>query len=319
MIGIAGAGAFGTALALALARKGVAITLWGRDTQHVNKLQAARENARYLPGLPLPDLITLTHQAGDLGQAKALLLAMPMQSLGGFLQENPQAITGQPLIACCKGVDLTSLQGPSSVIAAHYPKACIAVLTGPSFAADIGAGLPTALTLACADTKGPALQDLLSTPNLRLYLSQDVIGAELGGALKNVIAIAAGVVMGAGLGASARAAIMTRGFVEMQRLVLALGGQSEPLTGLSGFGDLVLTCASDQSRNFRYGLALGANTGFDPAITVEGKSTALAVARLAAAQGIDMPITQMIAALLAGEMTLDRAVSHLMSRPLTKE
>lgn len=319
MIGIAGAGAFGTALALALARKGLPVTLWARDAAQADAMNIARENARYLPGLALPDLISITHSSGDLGGAQALLLAMPMQSLGAFLQGNPQAVTGQPLIACCKGVDLTSLQGPSAVIRARYPDACIGVLTGPSFATDIAQGLPTALTLACAGGEGAMLQDLLSTPNLRLYLSDDVIGAELGGALKNVIAIAAGVVMGAGLGASARAAIMTRGFVEMQRLTLALGGQRDTLTGLSGFGDLVLTCASDQSRNFRYGLALGGSAGFDPAITVEGKATALAVARLSAERGIDMPITQMIAALVAGEITLDRAVSALMSRPLTKE
>jgi glycerol-3-phosphate dehydrogenase (NAD(P)+) len=319
MIGVAGAGAFGTALALALARKGLHVTLWARDAAQATAMNHARENARYLPGLALPDLIIITHRAGDLGGAQALLLAMPMQSLGAFLQENPQAVTGQPLIACCKGVDLISLQGPSAVIRARYPDACIGVLTGPSFANDIAQGLPTALTLACAGGEGAMLQDLLSTPNLRLYLSDDVTGAELGGALKNVIAIAAGVVMGAGLGASARAAIMTRGFVEMQRLTLALGGRAETLTGLSGFGDLVLTCASDQSRNFRYGLALGGSAGFDPAITVEGKSTALAVARLSAEKGIDMPITQMIAALVAGKITLDRAVSALMSRPLTKE
>lgn len=319
MIGVAGAGAFGTALALALVRKGLEVTLWARDEQQVVTMQSQRENARYLPGIILPKPIQITHDASVLAPARAILLAIPMQSLAGFLQSNGAALAGQPLIACCKGIDLHSLQGPSAVIAAYAPRACIGVLTGPSFAIDIAKGLPTALTLACAPPQGAVLQELLSTPTLRLYLSQDVIGAELGGALKNVIAIAAGVVMGAGLGASARAAIMTRGFVEMQRLVQVLGGRAETLNGLSGFGDLVLTCASEQSRNFRYGLALGAKTGFDPAITVEGKSTAQAVARLCTAKGIEMPITQMIAALVAGDITLDRAVSQLMSRPLTKE
>ncbi len=319
MIAIAGAGAFGTALAITLARKGLPVTLWARRADHAAQMHASRENGRYLAGITLPDHISVTSDPGQLGGAQAVLLAVPMQSLAGFLQTHGQAISTAPLIACCKGIDLDSLQGPSAVIRTHAPNAAVGVLTGPSFATDIARGLPTALTLACNGTDGAALQDLLSTPSLRLYLSGDVIGAELGGALKNVIAIAAGVVMGAGLGVSARAAIMTRGFVEMQRLALHLGGQSETLMGLSGFGDLVLTCTSDQSRNARFGLALGAGDRFDDTITVEGKSTALAVARLCAQSGLQMPITQMIAALVAGEIDLNGAVSRLMSRPLTKE
>jgi glycerol-3-phosphate dehydrogenase (NAD(P)+) len=219
-------------------------------------------------------------------------------------------------VACCKGVDLTTLIGPASLIRKACPDAQAAILTGPSFAADIARGLPTALTLAGADQ---ALQRLLSTPNLRLYRSDDVIGAELGGALKNVIAIAAGVVIGAGLGESARAALMTRGFSEMSRLALSLGAHAETLAGLSGLGDLVLTCTSAQSRNFRFGQALGAGQPFDASVTVEGAATARAAARLAAQSGIDMPITAMIAALLAERITLPQAITALLTRPLKQE
>ncbi len=319
MIGIAGAGAFGTALAIALSRKGLDVVLWARDAKAAQAMQFARENARYLAGAQFPNGLRVTAEASDLALTDVLLLAVPMQSLASFLQAQRQAFSGQPLIACCKGVDLDTLRGPSAVIAAAYPDAEIGVLTGPSFAADIARGLPTALTFAYSGSRGEALQEMLSTPTLRLYLSPDILGAELGGALKNVIAIAAGVVMGAGLGASARAALMTRGFVEIQRMALALGGRSETLTGLSGFGDLVLTCASEQSRNFRFGLALGRGDSFDPSVTVEGAATAQAVARLAAKAGIEMPITAMIAALIAGKITLEQAVAALMSRPLKQE
>jgi glycerol-3-phosphate dehydrogenase (NAD(P)+) len=319
MIGVAGAGAFGTALAIALARKGLDIVLWARDDGQARAMQTAGENARYLAGARFPATLQITASAADLAGTQALLLAVPMQSLASFLQTHKDAFSNQPLIACCKGVDVTTLQGPSAVVAAACPTADIGVLTGPSFAADIARGLPTALTLAYRGPQAQALQELLSTPTLRLYLTADIVGAELGGALKNVIAIAAGVVMGAGLGASARAALMTRGFVEMQRMTLALGGNPETLTGLSGFGDLVLTCASDQSRNFRFGLALGAGQSFDPSVTVEGAATAQAVARLAAQRGIDMPITAMIAALISNKITLNQAVAALMSRPLKQE
>jgi glycerol-3-phosphate dehydrogenase (NAD(P)+) len=319
MIGIAGAGAFGTALAIALARTGANVCLWGRNGAQMRAMQNARENAQYLPSAHFPDSLQLHSDANALARCDVLLLAVPMQSLGAFLQDNAAIVQGQPLIACCKGVDLATLRGPSALLAAHCAQSDIGVLTGPSFAADIAHGLPTALTFAYRGQGGDALQARLSTPTLRLYLTDDITGAELGGALKNVIAIAAGVVMGAGLGASARAAIMTRGFVEMQRAAQVLGGRAETLGGLSGFGDLVLTCTSDQSRNFRYGAALGAGTAFDPTITVEGAATAKAMAALARTRAIDMPITQMIFALTTGQITLDHAITALMSRPLKKE
>jgi glycerol-3-phosphate dehydrogenase (NAD(P)+) len=313
MIAIAGAGAFGTALAVALGREGRAVTLWARD---VGEMAERRRNARYLPGVDLPETVTVTADRDVFARAEVVLLAVPMQALGGFVEANAALFGGKWLVACCKGVDMATLQGPSAVIRARCSDAQIAVLTGPSFAADIARGLPTALTLAGADE---ALQARLSTPSLRLYRSADVVGAELGGALKNVMAIAAGVVMGAGLGDSARAALMTRGFAEMQRFALAKGARAETLAGLSGLGDLILTCTSAQSRNFRFGQAMGQEARFDPTITVEGAATAVAVAKIAQRDGIEMPITQMIAALMAQEITLRQAIQALMSRPLKEE
>jgi len=318
MIGIAGAGAFGTALAITYARAGADVVLWGRSAQQIHTLQNNRENAQYLPNVPLPQNLRLSADTHDLQGADAVLLAVPMQALSGFLQANTGIFGTKALVACCKGIDLSSLHGPSDVLRSHH-KAGVGVLTGPSFAAEIARGQPTALCIAYSGPDASAVQELLSTPTLRLYLTDDIIGAELGGALKNVIAIAAGVVMGAGLGASARAALMTRGFVEMQRAALALGGRAETLNGLSGFGDLVLTATSEQSRNYRFGAALGAGLPFDGGVTVEGAATAKAMAALANQRGLDMPITQMIAALIEGRITLENAVAALMSRPLKKE
>ena len=318
MIGVIGSGAFGTALAVALANAGRQVRLWGRDAAAMDWAEQSRQVSR-LPGVLLPESVTVTAEIGDLHGAEALLLAVPMQALNGFLAEHRVWLDGLPLVACAKGVDLTRLQGPSALIALHCPASVAAVLTGPSFAADIARGLPTALTLASAGPAGEALQHLLSTPVLRLYLSTDPIGAELGGALKNVIAIAAGVVMGAGLGESARAALVTRGYAEMLRLAVVLGAKPETLAGLSGFGDLVLTCTSLQSRNLRFGMALGGGPVFEPGQTVEGAATARAVTELATRRGIDMPISAMVAALISEKIPLEQAVQSLLSRPLKQE
>ena len=318
MIGVIGSGAFGTALAVALANAGREVRLWGRDAEAMEWSSQSRQVSR-LPGVMLPENVSVTAEIGDLLAAKALLLAVPMQALHGFLAEHGAALDGLPLVACAKGVDLTRLQGPTALIALHCPASVAAVLTGPSFAADIARGLPTALTLASAGPAGEALQHLLSTPVLRLYLSTDPIGAELGGALKNVIAIAAGVVMGAGLGESARAALVTRGYAEMLRLAVVLGARPETLAGLSGLGDLVLTCTSLQSRNLRFGIALGGGPVFEPGQTVEGAATARAVTELASRRGVDMPISAMVAALVAGKIPLEQAVQSLLSRPLKQE
>ena len=316
MIGIAGAGAFGTALAVALGREGHDVRLWARDAEHVARIAKARQNEARLAGVELPKTVSVTAQIEDLTAAEAILLTLPMQSLRGFLLAN-SSLEGKTLIACCKGIDLTSLKGPTAVIAEICPNSSFAVLTGPSFASDIAKALPTALTLA-GDT-AEELQHLLSSPTLRLYRTTDVIGAELGGALKNVIAIAAGAVIGAGLGDSARAALMTRGYAEMVRLAISLGARAETLAGLSGFGDLVLTCTSTQSRNFRFGVALGSGAAFDPKVTVEGVDTAKAVSDIAKTREIDMPITTIIAALISGKITLNDAISTLLSRPLKQE
>ena len=315
MIGIVGAGAFGTALAIAQNRETM---LWVRDPAMAAQIATTRVNPR-LPDNRLPENVSLTADLTDLAQAKAVLLAIPMQALAGFMAQHAAVLPAVPLVACCKGIDLATLRGPTAILLAARPDLAAAILTGPSFAADIARGLPTALTLACATVEGEALQHLLSTPQLRIYRSTDVIGAELGGALKNVIAIAAGIVIGAGLGSSARAALLTRGYAEMQRLALTMGARHETLAGLSGLGDLVLTCTSLQSRNLRFGIALGAGTDFDRSITVEGVATAQAVARLARNQQIAMPITQMVADLIDRTVTLDQAIRSLMSRPLKQE
>jgi glycerol-3-phosphate dehydrogenase (NAD(P)+) len=314
VIGVLGGGAFGTALAVAQGRGGADVRLWSRSGANPNG-----EMPR-LPGVPLGDRVRLTPDMDDLRPADPVLLALPMQALAVFLRAHQAALDGRVLVACCKGVDLATGLGPSGVVAAVCPQARVAVLTGPSFAADIARGLPTALTLACRDeTLAEALQHQLSTRSLRLYRTTDVTGAELGGALKNVVAIAAGVVIGAGFGDSARAALMTRGYAEMVRVALALGARAETLSGLSGFGDLVLTCTSSQSRNFRFGQALGAGTDFDPQVTVEGVATAQAVAKLAIQHDLEAPIASMVAAVVAGRVTIPEAVDALLSRPLKQE
>lgn len=318
MIGVLGAGAFGTALAVLLAREGRDVTLWARDAAQVDRMRGTRRNDR-LPGVDLPETLGLTSDLAIAAAHPTLLLCVPTQALGAFLEAEGRDWSGR-LVACCKGVDLTTLRGPTALIARACPAATPAIITGPSFAADIARGLPTALTLSCTrDAAGAELQRELSTATLRLYRTSDVTGAELGGALKNVVAIAAGVVIGAGLGESARAALMTRGYAEMVRLATAIGARAETLAGLSGFGDLVLTCSSDQSRNFRFGLSLGRGEGFDPAVTVEGAATARAVARLSAAMGVEMPVTAAVAALIAGDITVPQAMHSLLSRPLKQE
>ena len=316
MIGVVGAGAFGTALAIALARDGRSVTLWARD---IGDMAQTRRSPR-LPDVTLPDGINITENMVDIAASETILLAVPAQSLRDILTANATHLDAKQLVACCKGIDLETLTGPVATIARTLPNAMPAILTGPSFAADIARGLPTALTLACADdTVGQNLQQQLSTGTLRIYRTTDTIGAELGGALKNVIAIACGVAIGASLGDSARAALMTRGFAEMQRLAQILGAEPQTLVGLSGLGDLALTCTSPLSRNYRYGLALGAGTAIDPAMTVEGAATSWAVMRLGQDRGIDLPVCAVVAALTRGEISVETALQNLLSRPLKEE
>lgn len=318
MITVLGSGAFGTALAISLAKSGQSVTLWSRDAAQARIMQDSRQNAARLPDITFPDSLQITAQ---LPQANGpALLAVPMQQLRYLLNDQTKALQGRDLVACCKGIELSSTLGPVALIRQMMPDSSASILTGPSFAHDIARGLPTALTLACADASlGKTLQQTLITQNLRIYRTTDTIGAELGGALKNVIAIAAGAVTGAGLGDSARAALMTRGFAEMQRLALAVGAQADTLSGLSGFGDLVLTCTSPQSRNMQFGMSIGRNESFDTKITVEGAATARAALARAEALEIDMPITAAVVAMLDGQVTLRQAMDMLLSRPLKEE
>ena len=305
MIGVVGAGAFGTALAVTWARAGREVAIWGR---------ALEPGARRSPRLDaeFPDTLRAV-EAGELGGADLLVLAVPTQTLSDVLEALP--LPDAPAVAACKGIDLRTGIGPTGLLeraglSAH-------MLTGPSFAADIAAGLPTALTLA--GPQADALQPLLSTPTLRLYASEDRVGAELGGALKNVTAIGCGAAIGAGLGESARAALLTRGHAETVRLAMALGADPRTLAGLSGLGDLCLTATSEGSRNYRYGLALGRGEAFDGAITVEGAKTAPAAVALAARHGVEMPVAAAIAGLVAGRLGIAEAIGALLSRPLTTE
>lgn len=338
---VVGGGAFGTALAVALARPQTqlgghagghqgGVALWVRDVGAFVGRQSPR-----LPGVILPEAVTLCDcLPEDISPRAPVLLALPMRALPDWLAGPGQALKGRMVVACAKGIAPQTGLGAVGLIARALPSATTALLTGPSFAADIAHGMPTALTLACTDDAvGRALQTCLSTPVLRLYRTTDVIGAELGGALKNVIALAAGMVIGAGLGHSARAALMTRGYAEMQRLALAMGARSETLAGLSGLGDLVLTCTSEQSRNFCHGHAWGA--GESPSVaqptpsptapaqtaapTVEGVATAHAVAALAARLGVDMPIVTMVSAVLDGRLGITEATQSLLTRPLKEE
>jgi glycerol-3-phosphate dehydrogenase (NAD(P)+) len=318
VIGVVGAGAFGTALAVVQANGGREVRLWGRDAEAMAAAQAARAVAR-LPGIALPEGLDCAGDLAALAAAEVVLLALPAQATEGFLDGAGDALPAVPLVLCAKGIDARGLRLQTEIAGARLPGRPLAALTGPGFAGEIARGLPTALTLACADpVLGRDLQARLATPRMRLYLTDDLIGAQLGGALKNVVAIACGMVEGAALGASARAALMTRGFAEMTRLAVAMGARAETLAGLSGLGDLSLTCNSGQSRNFALGCALGAGQP-RPAGTVEGVATARAACELGARHGVELPIAAAVADVLAGEVTLEGAIAALLARPLREE
>jgi glycerol-3-phosphate dehydrogenase (NAD(P)+) len=313
-IAVLGAGAFGTALAIALSRAGRDVTLWGRDAAAMAEMAKHRENARRLPGAKLPDGLHLT---SDLPDADITLLAVPSREIGALARQ----ISGESaLVACCKGIDRETGLGPTELIGLAHPNATTAMLSGPAFAEDLARGLPTAMTLASHDEAAlSGLQQALSTPDIRLYRSLDVIGVQLGGAIKNVIALAAGMVMGAGLGESARAALISRGYAEMLRYALAQGALDITLSGLSGLGDLVLTATSQKSRNYSHGLQIGQGGSLQPTTTVEAMGTTFALARAAQESGIDMPITNAVAAVLDGRLGVAEAGAALMGRPLKAE
>lgn len=318
-IAVVGAGAFGTALAISLAQNAREIVLLARTDNSASTIAETRTNAR-LPNAHIPDNINVTADLKQLDECEIVLLAVPAQKLADFVDQNAKTLRGKYLVACCKGIDLKTLKGPTKIIEDAVPGARAAMLTGPSFASDIAVGLPTALTLAMAsDLDGMLLQEELAMHNIRLYRTADTIGAELGGALKNVIAIGAGVAIGSQFGDSARAALMTRGFSEMQRLSQALGAEPATLGGLSGFGDLALTCTSELSRNFCHGLSIGRGEAPDTSKTVEGASTALAVRKLAGELDLDLPVCEVVAALCENETNPKDALASLLARPLKEE
>jgi glycerol-3-phosphate dehydrogenase (NAD(P)+) len=324
--GVIGGGAWGTALALVCARAGLSTTLWAREPEVVRAINEARENTVFLPGVKLDAPVTATGDFADLGEADLILNVTPAQHLRGSLTAfAPHARAGVPMLLCAKGVEQGSLKLMTEVLAEALPAAAPAVLSGPSFAGEVARGLPTAVTLACPDEAlGRALAEAIATPTFRPYLATDMIGAEIGGSVKNVLAIACGIVEGRGLGRSAHAALITRGFAEMTRVAVALGGEAETVAGLCGLGDLVLTCSSPQSRNMSVGLALGAGQTLEQALAgkvsvAEGVASAPAVRALAARLGVETPICEAVAAILAGEAQVDEAIAGLLSRPLKTE
>jgi glycerol-3-phosphate dehydrogenase (NAD(P)+) len=322
-IGIAGAGAWGTALAQHAARAGAAVTLWGRDPELVAALARTGRNPRYLPEIALEPAIRPTAALAELAGADALLLAVPAQTLQPLCARLPASRA--PLVLCAKGLDRTTDRRLSEVVAACLPGRPVAALSGPNFAREVALGLPAATTLGCPDPAlGEALAEALSSPQFRVYWSDDLVGVEIGGAVKNVLAIAAGMIKGRGLGENAAAALITRGLAELARLGQALGARPETVTGLSGLGDLLLTASSLTSRNTAFGHAIG--RGADPlalqaapGALVEGVPTAAAVVRLAGRHGIEMPIAAAVAAILDGRLAIDAALDQLMRRPLRPE
>ena len=318
-IGVAGAGAWGVALANAAASAGRNVTLWGRDAGAMAALRQTRQSAR-LPAAPLRPGVRATSKLRDLAEADAILLATPAQTIREMGGRVATALTApRPLVICAKGIELRTNLFMSEVVGEAAPGWDIAVLSGPSFASDVAAGLPTAVTLAAREEAlSVELAAALKGPNLRLYHSTDLRGVELGGAAKNVLAIACGVAAGLGLGPSAGAALVARGFAELRRFGEAFGARGSTLMGLSGLGDLVLTCSSAQSRNFAFGLALGEGRSVAEAgggKLAEGATTAAALMGLARARGVDMPIAGAVEALLKGEIDARAAVVGLLARP----
>ena len=323
---VIGGGAWGTALAQVAARAGLQVCLQIREAEAVRQIRETRENGLFLPGVKLDDAISATQDMADLAGADLVLAVAPAQFLRSALGEfAPHARPGLPVVLCSKGVEQGSLKLMTEVLAETLPQCAPAVLSGPSFAGEVSRGLPTAVTLACPDTAlGKDLAEAIATPTFRPYLASDMIGAEAGGAIKNVLAIACGIVEGKGLGRSAHAALITRGFAEMTRMAVALGADAETVAGLCGLGDLVLTCSSPQSRNMSVGLALGGGMTLQEALAgklsvAEGVASAPAVRALARSKGVEMPICAAVAAILAGEVGVDEAILGLLSRPLKAE
>jgi glycerol-3-phosphate dehydrogenase (NAD(P)+) len=325
-IGVIGGGAWGTALAAAAARAGRRVVLWAREPEVVADINLRHENRAFLPGVVLPNAVVATDDPAKACDADAVLLVAPAQFMRATAAKlAPHWRDGLPGVICAKGIEQGSGALMSEAVAAALPQASLAVLSGPTFAGEAARGLPVAVTLACQDAViGARLVAALGSQRMRPYLSDDVIGAQVGGAVKNVMAIASGIVSGRGLGENARAALITRGLHEMVRLGVALGGRGETLMGLSGAGDLMLTCMSAKSRNYSVGLALGAGQDLASALggkssVAEGVFSAPAVSALARWRGVDMPICFAVDAVLHGGADIDAAIDGLLGRPFTAE
>jgi glycerol-3-phosphate dehydrogenase (NAD(P)+) len=322
-ISVLGGGAWGTALAQTCARAGRDVALWEHEADNAESLASKRES-RFLPGVRLDDKIKVTRALGEASRADAILLAVPAQAMRSVVKSLAQTTgDGMPLVACAKGIEAGTHKFMTEVIAECAPRALPGILSGPSFAIDVARGLPTAVTVALGDESvARDLAHAMNTGTFRPYHATDVRGVELGGATKNVLAIAAGIVMGKGLGASALAALTTRGFAELVRFGRAFGAKTETMMGLSGLGDLILTCSTPQSRNFSFGVALGKGEKPDGAAhgkLAEGAFTAPVLLEMAREKDIEMPIAAAVAAILAGKLSVDAAIESLMTRPLKAE
>ncbi|MEW9613678.1 NAD(P)H-dependent glycerol-3-phosphate dehydrogenase [Shinella sp. S4-D37] len=322
-IAVVGAGAFGTALASVAAAGGGDVTLIGRDAAAVDLMRAARRNEKALPGIDLPPALSFNADARAIRGAGIVLFAMPSQAQRDAARSlAPLLAPGTAVVICAKGMEKDTGRLLTEVLEEELPGREVAVLSGPGFAADIANGLPTAMVIAARTAgTGAALAQALSGPTFRLYPSTDRIGVQLGGALKNVLAIACGIIEGAALGDSARAALISRGLAELSRFVAAHGGEGATVTGLSGLGDLVLTGTSHQSRNLRFGIALGRHgdaAGWSGDL-VEGAFAASVASGVAAKKGIDMPITDAVARIIDGSLDVKTAIGQLMTRPITQE
>ena len=325
-LAVIGAGSWGTALAVACHRAGRAVTLWGRDPARMAEIADQRENPRYLPGVALPEDIQITSNSADLTRAEACLLVMPAQALRAMAKSLAPALPeDMPLVLCAKGIEQASGLLMSEVAADCLPGRPLAALSGPTFAAEVARGLPTAVTLASREAGlAEALARTIGSRAFRPYVSDDLLGAEVGGAIKNVLAIACGIVAGRRLGDNARAALITRGLAEMTRLCVALGGRAETMMGLAGLGDLTLSCTATQSRNYSLGLALGEGRSLEAALAAsrgvtEGVFTARAAVAMAERAGVELPICQAVDQVVNAGADLAATIDGLLARPLKAE
>ena len=325
-ISVVGGGAWGTALALTARRAGRDVVLWAREPAVVESINTNHSNPDYLPGISLDPAIRATSDHAEAASADAVLLVPPAQHLRAACRAlAPHWRAGVPAVICAKGIELSTCAMMADAVAAELPSAEVCVLSGPTFAIEVAKGLPTAITLACADAVlGQKLVEALGTASFRPYLSDDLVGAQMGGAVKNVLAIACGIVEGKGLGDNARAALITRGLAELSRLAVAKGGRADTMMGLSGLGDLILTASSTQSRNYSLGFALGQGLSLGEILSArrsvtEGVTTAGAVMDMAGRMGVEMPICAAVDAVINRGVSLNEAIQALLSRPFRSE